>query len=373
MDILDYIYWRGDIPFEVSPLNEIDALILCQLSYLNFKGLEIASFKTDISLQELSQRFVTSKDYATRANMGLLINEKTPELLVAASKSLRFREIGVCGFTTELHEDTEEQFAAITYIIKDIHNQDMTFVAFRGTDDTVVGWKEDFNLAFMTPVPAQRDALSYVKKVSDTFAHNALVIGGHSKGGNLALYSSALSEESVQQHIKQVYNFDGPGLVEDVTKLEGYKAMSDIMYSLYPKCSVIGMLFERTVHYHIVESSEFGVMQHDPFSWFIDPRSFVTVSDFESASKFVDKTINTWLMTISKEEREQFVTVLFSVIAATGVKTSSELSKNWLTNSGTIIKAYSELPSEARKAVKLILEELFKQGIDSIGELLSFF
>ena len=200
-NIIDYIKWRGDLTFEQDDFNEIDALILSQISYLNFDELiPFNDFENDITLSRLCFEFATSENYVQRSDTGLLINKDTIDLFYYAGNSLRFRDIKVLGYVSVINNDEEEQFSAITYnILNKFH-----FVAYRGTDDTIVGWKEDFNLAIKDVVPAQIDAVNYLNNVANK-TKGTLMLGGHSKGGNLAIYAAAKVSSKINKRIEIIY------------------------------------------------------------------------------------------------------------------------------------------------------------------------
>ena len=148
-NIIDYIAWRGDLPFSVVPFNDIDSLILCQISYLDFSGIVNENFKNCVTLKDAAERFRNAKDFSKRRKVGAMINSLTADLLFAAAASRRFGNVKVCGYTTRFDPKKEEQFSAMTFLTGDKY----AFVAFRGTDDTIIGWKEDFNMGVLKTVP----------------------------------------------------------------------------------------------------------------------------------------------------------------------------------------------------------------------------
>ena len=194
-DILEYITWRGDLDFELVPLNEVDALILCQLSYLDFGGSVGDGFSAGVTVREAADRFFAAEDSSRRSDVGALINFKTVELLKAAGKSVRFGSLLMCGYGAQTDEVEELQFAAVTFVCGKLRRPRWSFVAYRGTDDTIVGWKEDFNLGYKDTVPAQRSAAAYLAGAARNLK-GALYAGGHSKGGNLALFAAACAKRA---------------------------------------------------------------------------------------------------------------------------------------------------------------------------------
>lgn len=356
-NIQDYIEWRGDLTLAQAPFNRIDALILCQITYLKFDGLfPEEGFKSRMTLEELGKKFVTSSDYSERTETGVLINSKTPVFFIKVCKSERFKNFHITGYRSIIDVEKEEQFAAATYILHDGTN----FVCYRGTDDTIVGWKEDFNLALFE-VPAQVDAASYLKEASKA-VKGQLRVGGHSKGGNLAIYASFKADKKIQSRILKIYNNDGPGFSLEKIRSKEYKSIMNKINSYYPQYSVVGMLFNNEGKYRVVESDEIGVMQHDPFSWHLKGKSFVEVKKISESSKFFHSTFNTWVTQLDEDKCEKFINTLFYIIDATDARTNSEIEANLVKNSVKIIKRLNELDSELRDMMVQVVKELFKAG-----------
>ena len=365
MDLNDYVEWRGDLAFSKGAFCDVDALILCQLSYLNFDGLISEGFRDNISLAELWKAFKASSDYEKRCDMGALISEKTVRLLELCAASERFGKIRACAYVSTIDLENEEQFSAVTFFDGALNAN--PFVAFRGTDDTIVGWKEDFNLAIEETVPAQRDALDYLEAVAKA-TRKKILVGGHSKGGNLAVYSSAFVQPKTQKRIERVFNFDGPGFRQEIIEDERLKKIIPLLHSYYPKLSIVGMLFRHAGEYTVVDSGASGVMQHDPFSWFLAPRGFVALDGFDKASEIFYRTFNEWLEGISKEKRSLVVETLFNVMTAGGAKTNSELGKDWGRQSLAIVKAASELDKETRDEIIKLVQHLFDVAARNLTE-----
>ncbi len=346
-NILDYIEWRGDLTFEVSPFNSIDALILAQLSYVKLEGIAPGSFKEKESISDLYQEYLAAPDLEKRQDTGLLINPLTQVLLKALAKSARFGQIKICGWFTKYEQNCEEQFSAFTAFI----DKKEIFVAFRGTDDTLIGWKEDFNLAFMESVPAQDDALIYLTEAAKQTGAKKISVGGHSKGGNLALFAAANLCPKFSKRLSAVYNFDGPGFSKKKLLSDQFCKIKNLTKSFYPQLSIVGMLFEHFPEYSIVESDQSGLMQHDPFSWQIIGKAFCTKDEFDGISSYFYKTVNEWMTELSQGQREEFVESLFSVIMSSGKTTNSGLAADILKSGGRMIKAAGSLDKKSKSSV----------------------
>jgi len=271
-NLFDYIFWRGDLDFSLVPFNAVDALLFAQISYMNFDGLIPENFDNSITIKELLKLFKKTPDLSARKNLGMVINPETNDLFEKLAVSKRFQNVKLTGWKNKYSEKTEEQFLAFTALI-----EDFALIIFRGTDDTLIGWKEDFNLAFEEEVAAQKDALKYIDDFSLINDKLQIKICGHSKGGNLAIYAGAKAQNDNQ--ISNIYNFDGPGFSKAVLESQDFQKIRNKTKSVYPECSIIGMLFEHFPEYTIVKSTEKLIMQHDAISWQI------TQNDFDKARK----------------------------------------------------------------------------------------
>lgn len=354
-DFLDYLKWRGDLSFDESPFCQVDALLLCQLSYLNFDGILGSSFGDGISLDVLAEEFRSSPDFQTRSYMGMVINSRTPELLAECGRSRRFSSVVVCGYVPVLDSGREEQFCAMTFRV----GRNVSAVVFRGTDDTLAGWKEDFNISYMEQIPSQADALGYFVRAASEL-RGKFICAGHSKGGNVALYAAVLCPRRIQDRIISVYNFDGPGFPTEFFRGDGFLRLADRLHSFYPEFSIVGMIFSHYERYTVVRSSEFAIMQHDAFSWQIEGAALVAAGDFTDESKFFYKTFNGWVTDISRDDRKRFVDALFAVLYASDARTNTELDEDKLRASAKMLRAMKELDPETRDSVRAILRLLVR-------------
>lgn len=347
-NILDYIDWRGDLSFENDPLNVVDAEVFAHLSYNRIESFVGDSFSTGITLCELAKRFKNSTDVEELSNMGLLINADTPALLYKCGESKRFGNVKISGLKSTIDFESQKQFAAMTF---DIGNR--IVVTFRGTDDYIVGWREDFNIAFMENIPGQLDALSYLQSAAKSFK-KGIYVTGHSKGGNLALYAAAKIDKKIQKRIKGVFNLDGPGFSKDFFSTEGYLRIKSVTHSIYPSCDIVGMLFKHDDNYSIIKSDGRGVMQHDGLAWRICGNNFVQVEKFTEDSVIFEKAFNQWADNLTAEEKKKFVNALFDVLEAPGYRTLFELSENSLKASTKMLECFSKTPLETKKEIRRI-------------------
>lgn len=366
-NLLDYVDWRGDLSFEACGFNNVDALIFCQLSYLHFDSLVPPGFDDFISLKDTARKFKDSSDFENRKDLGMMINPKTTELLFKCAESARFGEVLLCGFVDNYSKMREEQFAAVTFCFDEgkrglLGKIKKAFAAFRGTDDTLIGWKEDFNLAFMESVPAQNDAAIYLKAAmnSKSFHKYEFYAGGHSKGGNLAVFAGANQDERSKEKIINIFNFDGPGFSEKDLAGADFCSVKRKIISVFPQMSLIGMLFHHYEDFKVVESSEKLIMQHDPFSWNVRGGNFVERNSLENGSEIFFKSFNKWFEKLEKKQRENFVETIFGLVGATKATTNTEFSRNFLKNAGTILKAAVKLDSSIRDDSLKIISQFLK-------------
>ncbi|MBP5520115.1 MAG: DUF2974 domain-containing protein [Treponema sp.] len=348
-DFFDYFSWRGDLSFEQDPFNKVDALLLAHITYSFFDRIVPSSFKKRKTFAQVAKDFTNSPDYEERINIGYLINKRTAELMFRCAESKRYRNIELCGFVNIYDEQKIEQFAAVTYIINKT-----AVIAFRGTDDTIIGWKEDFNIAWQNQIPAQKDALEYLQKAASGFRGKFIIVG-HSKGGNLSVNTAALCGKKLQKRIHSVYNFDGPGFSKDFFEGEGFKAIENKLFSFYPQFSVVGMIFHQPKEYEIVMSNAFAFWQHDAMTWEILGKDFINVAEFTDESRFFYKAFNGWVDRLNTEQKKHFVETMFCILEASGAKTNSDIEKNAIQATAKMIAAYGQLDKEKKSELKTIL------------------
>ncbi len=311
-DMFDYLIWRGDLGFAQSGPNPVDALIFSGLAYVKF---DLEPNHRPVPLREAACRFFALEDIQSRVRM-----KNDLELLRAAADTERFGNARVCMYRDMLVPEQETQFGAMTFLLDD----GSIFVAFRGTDLSLVGWKEDFNMTFQQTIPAQRLALQYVRDVALEYG-NPLRLGGHSKGGNLAVFAAARSSPMIQDRILGVFNNDGPGFTGYLMGDPGYLAMVPRIRTFIPQSSVIGMLLEHEEPYTVIRSKTVGLLQHDFYSWEVCGPDFVPVQEITDSSQFIDATIKTWFADMSNQERNQLVDVMFALLGTGGVDNAIEI------------------------------------------------
>jgi len=314
-NVFDYLKWRGDLTFTQDPPNEVDGLVFSCLAYVQFGGTAERNPTAPILLRDAAEEFLALEDCESRVRV-----KNDVELLIAAAETTRFGYTTLLQYRDLLIPEQETQFAAVTFRLDD----GSLFLAFRGTDNTLVGWKEDFNMSFQQTVPAQRLAQQYVREIAAEYDAPMRLVG-HSKGGNLAVFSASRSSPMVQQRILEVYNNDGPGFTKYMMGDPGYLAMVPRIRTHIPQSSVIGMLLEHEEPYTVIRSKTVGILQHDPYSWELMAKDFIQVPELSEDSRFVDATIKNWFADMTNQERNQLVDMLFALLGTGEVESPMEI------------------------------------------------
>ena len=359
-DLFDYMHWRGDISFEQVPLNDIDNIILSRAAYIPFDGIIPADMVSTMTLGE------AAREYLKKPNARELVCiENDYNLCCYVAEHPRFAQLPVMGYENVIDTQRELQFSAMVYrLAPDLH-----FLAYRGTDNTFVGWKEDFNMTFTTPIPAQLESVCYMARATSAIP-GKFIVGGHSKGGNLAIYASAYSAPEIQSRIELIYSNDGPGFSDGVMLTDGYLAISDRIRSFVPQSSVVGMLLEHEEDYTIVKSKNLSFWQHDIFSWEVMGSRLVTHDAITNGSRFIDSTLRDWLSQLSSEQREKFIDGIFSVLERSGAESFNDFKSAKLANALAVIRSAAGLDEETRSHLNHALGLLAKSAKGNVTEYL---
>ncbi len=362
-NIVDYIDWRGDIPFSVDPFNEVDNLIMSMLSYVDFTDIltDLMPGET-MSLAEAGERFFSLHSEQEQLAMDTF-TKWAPFLMPKMAGSRRFSQVRLCNYVDIISEHREEQMAAVTILPGD----GTIYVSFRGTDSTMVGWKEDFNLSFMPETSGQRAAADYMSRFFSMRGPD-IRVGGHSKGGNFAVYAAAFCSEQAKKRIMEVWSNDGPGFLEEVIRTEAYQSILPRIRSIIPAYSVFGLLLGSEYPHKVIASSQKGIYQHDGMSWEVLGSHFVEVPGTTQGSVIWEKTIRNWVAGFNLEERENFVNLVYDLIQTSGATTTSQLKEEGLKNTLGIMRAYTKLPAEDQKVVRDTLLALLRSGAEVIAE-----
>ena len=359
--VFDYIRWRGDLSFEVSPLCEIDALIFCELSYIFFDGIVPEGFEDGrISLREAAEIFYERNAGKDIISLGELVPREIVDLLRLAATSVRFADVEIGNFVNVIDDETVEQFSAVSFYPGD----GRIFIAYRGTDDSIAGWREDFRMAFLTPVPAQRRAEEYLAKAAENF-DGRILIGGHSKGGNLALWAALGASDGIVARTDKIYNFDGPGFLDNVWESENHLRIADKIVTVIPSGSVVGLLLKHDVNYRVTKSTAKSYLhQHNALTWIVEGRGFVCDDDVLPEVKRANELVGKWIYAMDPEDRRNFVEGFFDILCSTNAKTVTELAENRT----SVLKAFSTIDPDTKAALLTGVKFFLGEGKSSVSE-----
>ena len=359
-NIIDYV--KSEMrTFKEWPFHAVDSLVLSQLTYLNMRDLVPGPYDDEPSVPirdlfraECFER-LTGKTFDAGSNLALL---------TATVASPRFRGTMLNYFTNEIDTELQMQFSAVTFFPDD----DSVYIAYRGTDGTLIGWKEDFNMAFTYPLPAQEAGLLYMNTVSGFVPKSATVLtGGHSKGGNIAVYAAMKCHGSFRKRITDIYNHDGPGFLKEVLDSDEFRMVGDRIRKTLPQSSVFGMLLHQQECYSVIESSGFsGFVQHIPFNWVIENSDFRYLEKLKKGSLQTQGTINDWLLKLTPEERKNFIDTLFQLVEATDAHKLTDLTDDWPKAVLKFLTAAKDLDPETKKFVQSTISSFFKTSIKGL-------
>lgn len=346
-NIMDYISWRGDLSFEQSQFNEVDNLILACFSYVNLDGISTVTKQKGIGLKKLTKEFMklhTMKELEADKSFIRL----APFMMMEMAKSVRFGKCVVRNYVNDIVTEAEQQFAAMEIVLED----GTSYVSFRGTDDTIIGWKEDFNLSTGV-VPAQKRAIEYLQKISE-HTDGMLRVGGHSKGGNLAIYGSVMCK-SAHEKILEIYSNDGPGFSREFQELPETKEMMPKIIRIIPEYSIIGTLLEHEKEPVIVASSSKGLLQHDGFSWEVQGPALVRRDSLnKTALRFIE-ILHKWIDGMDTEQKRLLIEDLFATLQASGYENLSEVQSGGLKSLAAMVKRVEKFAPESRGMMQELL------------------
>ncbi len=372
-NIIDYIREYGHELFEERPFSAEDSLVLAQFAYLKLDGAvpSVREGCRTINLSEVKRRKPDREIFADTR-----YEEENRALLDALTESRRFGSLGLNYHENHIDREREYQFCAVTCFL----DNGLVYLAFRGTDESIVGWKEDFNMAFRPPVPGQLLSVEYVNRVAkllgirdgnctgEAKAGRYLMLGGHSKGGNFAVYAAMNCDRNIQDAIRSVYSHDGPGFRPEIFESSSFARIRSRIVKIIPHSSVIGMLFDNHEPYQVVESSTFGILQHDPFTWELCGGHFVKAKDLNKGRKISNEVLNQWILSLDEQQLEHFVESLFEAVEASGAETLTDFSKQWFQNSLRVMRAFKDMDKETKRQMRKTFASLLRTVSDILSE-----
>lgn len=353
MNICKYVKIFGQDTFDERPFNHVDSLVLSQVSYLIFKNV-LNSNKTDITICELND-----KKYLGKLTADTLEPKKNILLLKNLCNSIRFRNILITNFEQKTNSKHIQQFAAVTFLIED----NTAYIAYRGTDITILGWKEDLNLALLNVVPSQQAAKDYLEKtIANLKGYVHIFVGGHSKGGNLAVFAATNACANTQDQIEKIFDHDGPGFKRQIFDQKNFLSIADRIDRTVPRNSIVGILLNHYKKTTIVKSHAIsGIIQHDPFNWHINSKGdFKCYKKRTSHSTALDEALNSWLDNLDDDERKKIIEEIFYLFDTSKIQTVKELKKEGLRFIKTFLTEIKGHDKETRHRNKRLIRSFVK-------------
>ena len=356
--MINYAKKYGLKTFEEEPFQVLDGLILCQMAYYRYDKVLFEGMEFKYTIREGLEK--DTKELIE----GLLLKKGDDELIELIKKRGRLGNLKAANYVEEFDLEKEEQFSAITYQLED----GLYYIAFRGTDNSVIGWKEDFNLSYQEQIPAQKDAIDYAANMMKQFP-GRYYIGGHSKGGNLAVYTAMNLQKEMRERIVEIHNFDGPGFAKKIYESEEYQEIRARLIKIVPESAVVGMLWEEDTHYRVVKSKAEGLVQHNPLTWCIDEKDFVYLEEVDEFAKFFKRTFDAWLKEHDFEAREQIVDTVFDVIYGAGIVSFKELTEQKRKKIEALLESLHRSDSEEKKTVAVSLKKLLEISTEEMKQI----
>ncbi len=378
----EYLDWRGDVPFSMDPFNDVDNLILSELAYTDFEGIVPAPGSGEsISLRDAYAAFF-ERHTREEVEAETTFYHMAPFVMDHLVESRRFQNLRLANYVNVIDEEEDAQFSAITFLLgKEVpialdasadathariqlpsDERETIYVAYRGTDDSIVGWKEDMNLSYQLRTHGQQSAVHYLDQLFSGQCCR-LMVGGHSKGGNFAVYASAFCDSEVRRQICRIYTNDGPGFLPEITESAEYQQIQPRIVSTIPENSLIGILLTSDIDHHVVQAVGMGIMQHDPLSWQVYGNHFVDAESRTAASLAAERGMRNWLQELSIDQRILFIETLFAAFQSGGAHTFTELFEDKARLIADMLRIAASLPKEEQQELRGIIGEFARMGV----------
>ena len=362
-NILDYLDWRGDLTFDQAPFNEVDNLLLSQLVYVDLAGIVPGpESREKIRVAEASRIFFATHD-EQKILEKISMTKTAMYVLKKMAESERYKDALLGGYVNDISIEEQSQFAVLCVYLGDRS----LFVAFSGTDDTIGGWRENFNMGYLDATPGQRKAVDYLNRMVG-IGQWKVRVGGHSKGGNLAVYASVHCRPIIKRKIISVYSNDGPGFSQEMIDSEAYQEMIPKIRTIIPESSIVGLLLEHEEEFQVVKSTNVGVGQHDAMSWEVLGTHFVYTDKVAEQSLLLDETMKTWLVELDANQREIIVCAVFEILDELNIRTVDDFTHLKFADLQEANKLRKNLPPETQELLGHALKLLVKTGRSAVEE-----
>lgn len=353
-----YLDYNKNRSFKDFAFNEADILCLNELGYFCFEELDASiDFSKDVNLHEVLMPYVTGEK---PFNHSFLVTEERVKLLQKVVASKRFVNLNLSDYVNDVDAEYERQFSAMIFTLPEINHHQLVF---RGTDDTMIGWKEDFKLTYVQEIPAHRSAVAYLEAYFEKYA-GKVTVSGHSKGGNLALYAVAHVNDLLREQIEKVYMLDAPGLQEKGLESDGYKAIRERVTVIRPEESIVGIMLYNDIEPIVVKSNASGIMQHAVTSWQFNEETgeLILAERQTDLSQNLEKTFKQWMKELSSQELKILFDILFDTLMSSGIHSINDVTidREFGAKLATSIASFYSIGTEKKlllaKSAKLFLQ-----------------
>jgi len=348
-NVFDYIKHYKEYTLDEIPFNDLDSLILTQLAYINFNDNVAKSSKEAVSIDRLSEHFGDRKR-GIFFNTDSLLMRNSVKLLEHLKYTRRFSAIKAYGYVKIINDET--QFSALSFLLPD----KTIFISFEGTDSSIIGWKEDFNLMYQFPIPAQIRAIDYVNNTIGLF-DSKVILGGHSKGGNLAIASAMYCKKYIKKKIVSVYSFDGPGFLKKEFESKEYQEMSKKLKMIVPSECFVGMLLYQPKNQIVVKSKYHGLLQHDIYNWECFGSVFIKDNLSKRSEKNHEKILE-FLDEMTLIERHDFVNTIFLVFEKADITDTEDIKITKLNKSLSLLREIQNIDKETKNKIIIFIKML---------------
>ncbi len=356
--INDYLDCNGSRTFDEFAFNEADSLCLNELGYFCFEELDASiDFKKTVNLHEVLLPYITGEKAFSHS---FLVTEERVKLLQKVVASKRFANLNLSDYVNDVDAEYERQFSAMVFTLPEINHHQLVF---RGTDDTMIGWKEDFKLTYVQEIPAHRAAVAYLEDYLEKYA-GKVTVSGHSKGGNLALYAVSHVNDLLREQIEKVYMLDAPGLQEKGLESDGYKAIRERVTVIRPEESIVGIMLYNDIEPIVVKSNASGIMQHALTSWQFNEETgeLILAERQTDLSQNLEKTFKQWMNELSSQELKILFDTLFDTLMSSGIHSINDVTidREFGAKLATSIASFYSIGTEKKlllaKSAKLFLQ-----------------
>ena len=348
--LIDYLEKVENLTFDQEPLNILDKVCINEIGYLTYeKWLTASDLKKSINLHDFAEGKELNPDYS------FMVTKERVELAEAIVRSRRFASLSLSNYRSVLDKEVEKQFAAMIFSLSEL---DYHQLVFRGTDDSVIGWKEDFQLTYSREIPAHRSAMTFLEDHLPNLS-GRITVSGHSKGGNLALYSAVQSSTALREKIAELLLLDSPGLMKSLLEKPSYQELKAKMIVIRPQDSVVGVMLYWDRPAQLVAAEGIGFAQHNALTWEVDltTNDFVYEDQPTELSQRLEETFQEWIEALPSQELKQVCDLVFDTILDSGIESLDDIGIQALPQIGQMLQGFGNLSDKQKK----VLQDGFNQ------------